>query len=191
MSRIRYSNGVPYLPDASEPVAAEAPEPHRPWRAGLVFLLAFLALQTLWGQAKGSALERLWIDSATVKTAVALINLVSPDTHALAQGSRIKAPGGGINVLNGCEGTDVLFLLAAAFLAFPMPWRSRLAGLGLGFVLVFVLNEVRILALFYSFRNDRALFDLLHSLVAPIVLVAAAAAYFYAWAHPERLAEAA
>lgn len=191
MSRVRYSNGVPYLPDASEPLAAEAPEPYRPWRAGLIFVLAFLTLQTLWGQARDSALERLWIDSATVKTAVALINLVSPETHATAQGSRIKAPGGGINVLNGCEGIDVLFLLAAAFLAFPMPWRSRLAGLGFGFVLVFVLNEVRIVALFHAYRSDRALFDLLHSLVAPIVLIAAAAAYFYAWAHRERLADAA
>lgn len=190
MSRVRYSNGIAYLPDASEPTAAEAPEPRRPWLTGLVFVLAFLALQTLWGHAKGSALERLWIDTATVKTAVALIDLFSPEVQASAQGSRIKAPGGGINVLNGCEGTDVLFLLAAAFVAFPMPWRSRLAGLGIGLVLVFVLNEVRILALFHAFRSDRALFDLLHGLVAPIVLIAAAAAYFYAWAYRERLAEA-
>ena len=191
MSRIRYSNGVAYLPDASEAHSPEAPEPRRPWRAGLVFVLAFLALQALWGQAKGSALERLWIDTATVKTAVALINLISPDIQAIAQGPRIKAPGGGINVLNGCEGTDILFLLTAAFLAFPMSWRSRVVGLGLGVVLVYVLNEARILALFYAYRSDRALFDLLHTVVAPIILIAAAAAYFYAWAHRDRLAKTA
>ena len=191
MSRIRYSNGVPYLPDASEAQLPEAPEPHRPWRAGLIFALVFVILQTLWGQAKDSALERLWIDTATVRTAVALINLVSPETHATAHGSRIKAPGGCLNVLNGCEGTDILFLLAAVFLAFPMPWRSRLAGLGLGVVLVFVLNEARILALFYAYRSDRALFDLLHTIVAPIVLIAAAATYFHAWTYWQRLAEAA
>lgn len=171
---------------ANEPAAAR-----RPWGAGLVFVLAFLALQALWGQAKGTALERLWIDTATVKTAVALIGFVSPELRATAQGSRIKAPGGGINVLNGCEGTDILFLLAAAFLAFPMPWRSRLAGLGLGVVLVYLLNEARILALFYAYRSDRELFDLLHTVVAPIVLIAAAAAYFHAWVYRQRLAEAA
>jgi exosortase family protein XrtM len=191
MNRIRYSNGVPYLLDACEAPPPEAAATRHPWRAGLVFALAFLVLQTLWSQTKDTALERLWIDTATVKTAVALIGFVSPGIGVVAQGSRIKAPGGGINVLNGCEGTDILFLLAAAFLAFPMPWRRRLAGLGLGLVLVFLLNEARILALFYAYRNDRALFDLLHSLVAPIVLIAFAGAYFYAWAHRERLAEAA
>ena len=154
-------------------------------------MLAFVVLQTLWGQARGSALERLWIDTATVKTAVALIDLLSPELQAVAQGSRIRAPGGGINILNGCEGTDVLFLLAAAFLAFPMPRRSRLAGFGLGIVLVYLLNEARILALFYAYRSDRALFDVLHGLVAPLVLIAAVAAYFYAWAYRQGLAEAA
>ena len=72
-----------------------------------------------------------------------------------------------------------------------MPWRTRLAGLGLGIVLVYLLNEARVLALFYAYRSDRALFDLLHSVVAPVVLIAAAAAHFYAWAYRERLAEAA
>lgn len=163
----------------------------RPWVAGLVFVLVFLAQQALWSQAKGTALERLWIDTATVKSAVALIDLISPDIQAVAHGSRIKAPGGGINVLNGCEGTDILFLLAAAFLAFPMPWRSRLAGLGLGLALVYLLNEARILALFYAYRSDRALFDLLHTVVAPIALIAAAAAYFHAWTYRQRRAEAA
>ncbi len=191
MNRIRYSNDVPYLPDASEAPPLEATAARHPWRAGLVFVLAFLILQTLWSQARDTALERLWIDTATVKTAVALIDFVSPEVQASAQGSRIKAPGGGINVLNGCEGTDILFLLTAVFLAFSMPWHRRLAGLGLGLVLVFLLNEARILALFYAYRSDRALFDLLHSLVAPIVLIAFAAAYFYAWTYRERLAEAA
>jgi exosortase family protein XrtM len=191
MNRLRYSNGVAWLPDASEGSAEEVPAPRRPWRAGLAFVLAFLLLQALWSQAKDTALERLWIDTVTVKTAVALIGVVSPELRASAQGSRIKAPGGGINVLNGCEGTDILFLLAAAFLAFPMPWRSRLAGLGLGVVLVYLLNEARILALFYAYRSDRELFDLLHTVVAPIVLIAFVAVYFHACAYRQRLAEAA
>jgi hypothetical protein len=45
----------------------------------------------------------------------------------------------------------------------PVPTRRRLAGLELGFVLL--LNEARIVALFYAYRSDRALFVLVHSLV--------------------------
>ena len=39
----------------------------------------------------------------------------------------------------------------------------------------------RVLALFYSFRYDRALFAQLHSLVAPLLMVVATALFFMAW----------
>ena len=72
-------------------------------------------------------------------------------------------------------------MLAAAFAAVVMPWRRRLAGFSLGILLVFCLNQVRLLALFYAFRSDPALFSLLHGTVAPIVLVIAVALYVLYW----------
>lgn len=191
MSRVRFSNGVSHVADANGDTPQEVGGPPGSLRSGLVFVLIFLALHGLWDQARDTAVERLWIETATVKSAVALLNLISPEVQAVAQGSRIKAPGGGINVLNGCEGTDILFLLTAAFLAFRMPWRKRLAGLGLGVVLVQLLNQMRILALFHAYRDDRELFDLLHTVVAPLVLLAVAAAYFHAWTYRAGPAETA
>ncbi|MFN0316682.1 MAG: exosortase/archaeosortase family protein, partial [Burkholderiales bacterium] len=82
---------------------------------------------------------------------------------------------------NGCEGTEVMFLLLAAFAAVPMAWRDRFIGLAIGIAGVFVLNQARILALFYAFRTNRALFDSLHTLILPAVLVAAVALYFHAF----------
>lgn len=144
---------------------------HALWRMALVFALVVAVLQWGWNEVRGTVVERTVINGATVGTAVAIINAWTPDVQARAVGSRIKAPGGGINILNGCEGTEVLFLLVAALLAYPMSWRWRAIGIVCGTALVFTLNQVRLLALFYSYRSDRALFDELHGLVMPLLLI--------------------
>lgn len=147
----------------------------------LVFALTFVALQWTWAQARDTALERLVIDQATVRPAAFLVNLISPHTSAYADRSRLKAPGGGINILNGCEGTEVLFLLYAALLAAPLAWRARLLGAAAATLLVYVLNQARIIALFFAYRSDTALFDALHGTIAPLLLIAASLLFFLYW----------
>lgn len=162
------------------PVVPTPTAPRPGWRVLAAFLAVFALLQWGWGAARDTWLERLVIHDATVRPAAAAVRLLSPGIDAQPVGASIKAPGGGLNVLNGCEGTEVMFLLAAAFAAAPLPWRRRLAGLGVGLALVFLLNQGRILALFYSYRADRALFDALHTLVLPALLIALVALYFHA-----------
>lgn len=152
------------------------------WRS-VAFIGAFVLLQSTWEAARGSWVERLWVHDLTVRSATGLINWLTPDVHAVPQGTRIAAAGGGLNVLFGCEGTDVLFLLTSAFVAFALPWRARLAGLAAGLAWVFVLNQWRIVALFYSFRADRVLFDLVHTTAAPLVMIALTGLFFHLWLH--------
>ena len=153
------------------------------WRGSLLpaarFLLVLVGLQLAWHFARGTALERMVIDRATVGTAVDLIHRIQPGLAVSAAGARIQAPGGGINVLNGCEGTEVLFLLFAAVAAAHLSWRARVTGLLLGMVWVFALNQLRLLALFFSYRSDRVLFDQLHGMVAPLLLVALVVIFFH------------
>ena len=147
------------------------------WQMTAWFLASVLLLQWGWGAARGTTVERLVIDEATVRTAVAIIHALTPEVDVQAVGSLISAPGGGINVLNGCEGTEVLFLLVAALCAYPMSWRWRGVGMLGGTAFVFVLNQARLLALFYSYRSDRVLFNQLHGLVAPLMLIALSLAF--------------
>jgi exosortase/archaeosortase family protein len=185
---IRHSpTGVPYLPDgtvAAPPAAVDRPQPV--WRALLVFFVAFGLLQWGWGLARDSWIERLVIHEATVKPAAALVRLLTPEVPARGVGPSIKAPGGGLNILNGCEGTEVMFLLMAAFAAVRLSWRRRVWGLALGLALVFALNQARVLALFYAFRTDRSLFDILHTTILPVALVALSLVYFHAVLSLER-----
>lgn len=180
-------NDLPYLPDG----LCDTPQPQTPhplWLTLAIFLGVFASLQWAWGEARDTWVERLVIHEATVKPAAALVRLITPEAQARPVSASIKAPGGGLNILNGCEGTEVMFLLVAAFAAARMGWRHRLIGLALGLALIYILNQARILALFYAFRNERGLFDLLHTTILPAVLIATVALYFYAVLHRSRLA---
>jgi exosortase/archaeosortase family protein len=150
------------------------------WRI-VAFLAIFTSFQALYGAAKGTRVERFVIDQATVKTAAWLIDKAHPEVMVQPVGSRLRAPGGGINILNGCEGMDVLCLLIAAILVAPVPWKSKLNGVLAGTCFIFVLNQTRILALFYSFRTNHTIFETLHGLVAPLLLITAAGIFFTLW----------
>jgi exosortase/archaeosortase family protein len=147
----------------------------------LAFACLFVVAQALYGAAAGGAFERLVIHDLTVRPAAWLIGVLDPAAGVRAEGASLKAPGGGLNVLNGCEGTDVAFLLASAMLVAPLAWAWRLAGVAVALALTFALNQARVLALFYALRADRAWFDALHGFVGPLLLVGAAAAFFAAW----------
>jgi len=184
MEPLLSKTGVPYWPNQGEdrpPVPP--PKFHSLIAYTFVFFAVFLGLQWLWGTALGTAFGKFWIDTLTIEPAVTLINALTPQVGAVADGRTIKAPGGGLNVLVGCDGTDMLFLLVAAFVAAPISWASRLRGIVVSVLLVLALNEVRILVLFYAVRTDKSLFDLLHTIVAPVILIAISTLFFYAWVH--------
>jgi exosortase family protein XrtM len=148
----------------------------------LLFLALFAALHLAYQSLRGTAVERLLVDRLTVAPAAWMINLLTPSVQAVAEGHRVRAPGGSLNILAGCEGTETMLLLAAAFIAFPLPWKRKLAGALAGCAVVYALNQARILALFYSFRHDRALFDLLHGIVLPVAIIVCTLAFFLWWA---------
>ena len=62
----------------------------------------------------------------------------------------------------GCNGLEATFVLVAAMLAFPAPWRHRFQGLVVGVVAVQALNVVRVASLFYLGRWNRDVFEWAH-----------------------------
>lgn len=161
-------------------VRAQARRRH-PLRILVLFLVVFLVLQQAWGLCRDTPVERLFIDQITARPAAWAIDLIRPGHGVEARGHSLVSSRGRLNILNGCEGLEALFLLAAAFVAYPFTLRARLLGLGLGIVLIFALNQARIVALWFAFLNDRALFGMLHGTVLPLALVAACLAYFLAF----------
>jgi len=145
------------------------------------FLFLYGVLHLIWAQTQGTWLERLVIDQGTVAPAAAVIDVLSPRLGAFAQGNRIVGPVGSLSVRPGCDGTEAMFLLIAAFLVYPQSIARGAIGLVLGAALVYVVNLLRIVILFYAARDDRSLFELLHGYVAPTLLIVLAASFFFFW----------
>lgn len=152
-------------------------------RFALVFLFIFSTLQFSYQSCRGSMAEHLVIDVATVYPSAALINFIDPKKQAMASGQRILSPQGSLSILNGCEGTGTLFLLAAAIAAFRASWRNKLKGVLLGTCLVYCLNQVRIVSLFFAAQENRQWFDMIHGYIAPSLIVVLSSLFFLWWAN--------
>lgn len=151
-------------------------------RRTVIFLAVFALLQGLYSTAaRDTWIERWLIDQVTVKSAASVIQAIDPSVGVRPLGSRLHAPDGGINVINGCDGVDVIFLLISAMLVAPISIGARLAGMGLGIVVTLILNQIRIISLFYAYRINSSVFDMLHGVVAPLMLIVAVSGYFLLW----------
>jgi hypothetical protein len=82
------------------------------------FLALFVALQLSWQMLRGTPVEYTVVHYGTVRPAAAIIDFLSPQLYARVVAFSVRAVGGGINVLNGWEGLDAVFLLAAAFVIY-------------------------------------------------------------------------
>jgi exosortase family protein XrtM len=154
---------------------------HNEFTFALLFLTIFAVLSSLYAMARDTAIERLLIDTLTVKPSAVLITLFSPNEPVTAQGPRLVSPFARLSILNGCEGIETMLLLIAAVLAYAAPWRKKLLGVTMGTLLIYTLNQARIVLLYYAFRHDRELFHLLHGYVLPLILVASAGLFFLWW----------
>jgi exosortase/archaeosortase family protein len=184
----RTDTRIPHLPDGVIGNEAAQERPRSPWLIVLLFAMVFGVLQTSWWAARGTAMERAVIHTATVVPAAALVGWIDPALEARPRGATIEARGGGLNVLRGCEGVEILFLLVAALVALPLGWKRRAVALLLGTLMVFVLNQARIVALFFAWRVDRTLFEVLHSLALPALLVIAVTVFVHLTAGAQRRA---
>jgi exosortase/archaeosortase family protein len=79
-----------------------------------------------------------------------------------------------------CSGADALALCAGAILAYPVKWRTRLAGAAGGALLILGLNTLRIGTL-GRVATSPAWFNTLHVYVWPAALTFAIAGYVFAW----------
>jgi exosortase family protein XrtM len=175
------------------PTTGAAPGPHRVRWIGrtVLFLCVFWALQSAWESVRGGPIEHWVVHDATVVAAAQIIDRLTPAIEVEASGATLLARGGGLRVLRGCEGVEAWFLLLAALTAAPMRWRRRITGMLFGTALVYVVNQLRIVALFYLYRLDRDLFAAMHGAVAPLLVVVIVGLFFRTWLHRSGVSDAA
>ncbi len=88
-----------------------------------------------------------------------------------------------VNIKNGCNGVETMLIFAAAVLAFPATWKSRLQGLALGLVAIQLINLVRVVALYLTGAYLPKLFDTSHTVVWQSIVILFGVLLWIFWAN--------
>jgi len=102
------------------------------------------------------------------------------------EGSVINLPGVSLDILFGCNGLETVMVYSIAVIAFPAAWKKKLLGLIGGFVILQILNIVRIVGLAYAAVNMKPLFEILHIYVAQGIMIAIALGLFFVYIYYAR-----
>jgi len=183
-------SGVPYLPNEGDGPRQEIVLRRSLVASTMMFLAVFVLAEIAWGVLRGSVVERWLIAEIMARPTAILANLLVPGVGAVASGAFVTAPAGKIEIVSACTGTELYSLLVAALAAFQLPWRSRGRGLVLGATFVLILNQARILALYYVHVAHGPLFDLLHGVILPMIMIAALSLAFAWWLSHQEIAVA-
>jgi exosortase family protein XrtM len=153
----------------------------RHWVTGFaVFGAVYAALYALYMRIPDQLLVEVYYRVICVPGA-ALNNGFVPGAGAHADANRIVSANAVLQIVRGCDGAGVFFLLVAAIVA----WRGRqghmLAGLLGATAVVWLLNQARIAALYFAAAGHGGWFTPLHTVVFPTLFVLLALVFFSAW----------
>lgn len=113
--------------------------------------------------------------------AAKVIALITPDRSVQIRDNKILSSKATLNIVRGCDGSGVWFMLLAAVLGFGATIRQTIVGLILGTLTVYIINQIRIVGLFYLVEWDRTLFPVVHTYYAPTLIVFLIAGFFLLW----------
>jgi exosortase H (IPTLxxWG-CTERM-specific) len=172
--------------------ASKHPSPQTPeepfWRRNRREI-AFLALFIVLLGGGFTLISVNWVNDHVIepftggiaRTSGAVLNLLGQ--NVTLRGTIISSPRFAVNIRNGCNGVEAMLIFLAAVLAFPAPWRSRLAGLGLGILAIQVVNLIRVVALFLTGVYFPSIFDTSHTVIWQTVVIQSGVLLWIYWAN--------
>lgn len=103
-------------------------------------------------------------------------------------GTTIRHPSFAVDLRRGCDGIVATVVLVSACLAYPLPWKMRVLGSLLGYTLIFVLNLIRVVGLFYAgLKGSSQTFEFFHVYVSQFGVIALAMVFWIYWVGREKI----
>lgn len=104
------------------------------------------------------------------------------DNSIQVSGTIIRSDSFAVDIRRGCDGVIATIILISACLAFPLAWKQRASGALLGYLLIQILNLVRIVGLFLLGAAGAAtLFDFFHTYVSQFFVIALTMVFWIYW----------
>jgi len=95
---------------------------------------------------------------------------------------KLSSPRFAVTIYNGCNGLITSLILVSGVLAFPASWRAKAAGVVGGLLAIQVINQIRIVSLFYIGVFLPDYFDESHILIWQSLVILAGVGLWIAWA---------
>lgn len=138
--------------------------------AGFFFIIGFTPLQNVI-DVNGVYTR------GVVRTTAALLSAL--DIPSSCFGSIIHLPAISLDVRFGCNGLEAVMIYAVAVLAYPAQWKRKIAGIVAGFLVIQVINILRIVGLAYAGVYFQNIFHYIHIYVAQGIMIAIALGTFF------------
>jgi exosortase/archaeosortase family protein len=116
-----------------------------------------------------------------ITASIAAFVLNALGTDAVSNGQAIVTNDFILSLSFGCEGTEPIVIFIAGVIAFPAKWKPKLLGLVGGTILLYLLNFIRIIALYYIGRGSADTFETFHVAVFPVLFIFISIIVFYLW----------
>ena len=154
-------------------------------KSGNYFVACFIGLYALF-QGLYFLVPIDWLNEVVYRwlltePCASIINFFSSSTEAKAYNSFLRSSSVNLEIVRGCDGSGVLFLLLAAVLAFKTTLIKKMTGLFFGAVFVYVINMIRIIVIYYILRDHEAYFVEFHTLIAPTIIIILCSILFMYW----------
>ncbi|MBF0337857.1 MAG: archaeosortase/exosortase family protein [Nitrospirae bacterium] len=120
--------------------------------------------------------NKVYNESIVIMTSKVLNILSIPHS---CNGSILRLSTFAMEVKFGCSGLESVMIYSIAIVAYPATWRQRLVAIVTGFVIIQLLNVIRIVALGLTGIYFKDIFDIVHLYVAQGVMIAISLALFF------------
>jgi exosortase family protein XrtM len=161
---------------------AKSPGTGIQWRFLTLFAAIYCAFYLGYSVVPDEVLRERVYYYGIVCPARAVIHWVAPADLVVGQHNYLRSAGAQLNIVRGCDGAGVIFLLAAAILAFRARWRATLGGLVGAVALIYTLNLTRIVVLYFVNVHLPAWFTPVHVYLIPTFMILVGTVYFALWA---------
>jgi exosortase H (IPTLxxWG-CTERM-specific) len=169
-----------------DPAAAEAPRDgalRRHWgslRVALLFGFFIGALYAL----------RMWgpVDRHVIQPFTHFVAVVSHWMFALfgfetsRDGTLVGMGEINLNIMEECNGVPAILIYVAAVLAHSARLVQKAIGIGIGLAAIFLVNQVRVISLFFAMKYWPGIFEALHVYVWQTVIIVFALLLWLYWA---------
>lgn len=149
------------------------------WRFALTYLAlmgSFFILISLKPIQNVIDLNGLYTKGIVILTSKILKLLTIPNTY---QGSIIQLPSIALDVKFGCNGLEAVMIYSVAVITFPASWKNKFIGIFGGFLVIQVINILRISSLAYSAIHFKNLFETIHIYIAQGMMIAVSLGVFF------------